>query len=206
MSISERVIAAIQRQPGLTDRELTNLVLGVERTQQSVNKACRSLAAKGMIVRIRREDGRLGNYSTDNAPAPVPRRDPAAHSCEPEWLSEDQVKEAVASWLRAQGWRIDTLKLGCNHGIDIVAVNNDKRWIIEAKGQGSRPEMRVNYFLSVLGEILQRMDDPAAKYSIALPETPQFRNLWARLPKIAKVRTGITAIFVSHSGTITHED
>jgi len=206
MSISERVISVIRRQPGLTDRELTTLVLGSERAQQSVNKACRSHAAKGMVVRIRREDGRLGNYSTDNAPAPVPRRIPTAHSNEPAWLSEDQVKEAVAGWLCAKGWRIDTLKLGCNRGIDIVAVNNDKRWIIEAKGQGSRQEMRVNYFLGVLGEILQRMDDPAAKYSIALPATPQFRNLWARLPKIAKVRTGITAIFVSPSGAITLED
>jgi len=29
--------------------------------------------------------------------------------------------------------------------------------------------MRVNYFLGVLGETLQRMDDAQAKYSIALP-------------------------------------
>lgn len=56
--------------------------------------------------------------------------------------------------------------------------------------------MRVNYFLAILGELLQRMDDPNAKYSIALPDFPQFRRLWNRLPELAKVRTGITALFV----------
>jgi hypothetical protein len=31
------------------------------------------------------------------------------------------------------------------------------------------------------GELLQRMDDSNAKYNIALPELPQFRNLWLKL-------------------------
>ncbi len=33
--------------------------------------------------------------------------------------------------------------------------------------------MRVNYFLSVLGETLQRRDDETAKYSMALPDLEQ---------------------------------
>jgi hypothetical protein len=45
--------------------------------------------------------------------------------------------------------------------------------------------MRVNYFLGALGEILQRMEDPTAKYSIALPDLQQFRNLWKKLPSLA---------------------
>lgn len=62
--------------------------------------------------------------------------------------------------------------------------------------------MRVNYFLGVLGELLQRMSDPEAKYSIALPDLPQFRRLWDRLPAQAKGRTGISALFVNDSGRI----
>jgi hypothetical protein len=62
--------------------------------------------------------------------------------------------------------------------------------------------MRVNYFLAILGEILQRMSDPEAKYSIALPDLGQFRNLWARLPELAKSRTGITILFVNADGDI----
>lgn len=63
--------------------------------------------------------------------------------------------------------------------------------------------MNVNYFLTILGEILQRMEDPYAKYSIALPDIQQFRNLWDRLPLLAKVRTGITALFVDENGEAT---
>ena len=62
--------------------------------------------------------------------------------------------------------------------------------------------MRVNYFLSILGETLQRMDDPSAKYSIALPDMKQYRNLWARLPSLAKQRTKINMILVSKDGSI----
>jgi hypothetical protein len=39
-----------------------------------------------------------------------------------------------------------------------------ERWIIEAKGAGSLDPMRVIYFLDLLGETLQRMDDPNAAY------------------------------------------
>ena len=63
--------------------------------------------------------------------------------------------------------------------------------------------MRVNYFLHILGEILQRMNDPNAKYSIAFPDIMQFHNLWNRLPSLAKKRIGISAIFVNQMGEIT---
>jgi hypothetical protein len=74
--------------------------------------------------------------------------------------------------------------------------------VIEVKGSGSLNPMRVNYFLAVLGEILQRMHDPEALYSIALPDMAQFRGLWRRLPALAKSRTQISALFVSQSGHV----
>jgi hypothetical protein len=62
--------------------------------------------------------------------------------------------------------------------------------------------MRVNYFLAILGETLQRMSDSNAKYSIALPDMKQYRGLWERLPKLAKERTGISILFVKEDGII----
>ena len=59
------------------------------------------------------------------------------------------------------------------------------------------------YFISMLGETLQRMDDPSAKYSIAIPDVKQFRNLWYRLPNLAKQRTSITALFVAGNGNVS---
>jgi hypothetical protein len=63
--------------------------------------------------------------------------------------------------------------------------------------------MRVNYFLGALGELLQRMNDPNAKYSVAFPNLEQFRRLWARLPRLAKERTVISCMFVRADGEVT---
>jgi hypothetical protein len=62
--------------------------------------------------------------------------------------------------------------------------------------------MRVNYFIGILGETLQRMDDPATVYSIALPDVAQFQRLWYRLPVLAKARTQIAVLFVNDKGDV----
>jgi hypothetical protein len=117
------------------------------------------------------------------------------------WLSEDNVKELVRAWLERSGWRAE-VAWGTSRGADIVAVRRGNRWLIEAKGGGSLQPMRVNYFLMILGEVLQRMEDPTARYSIALPDMRQFRGLWARLPSLAKKRLAISALFVRENGDI----
>lgn len=91
---------------------------------------------------------------------------------------------------------------GRARGVNVDAIRNGKRWLIEVKGEGSLNAMRVNYFLSMRGELLQRMDDPAAHYSIAVPDLKQFRNLWSRLPALGKQRTMITALFVAGDGGV----
>ena len=100
------------------------------------------------------------------------------------------------NYLISNGWNTQ-VAWGKSQGIDIDAFKGKERWIIEVKGCGTRSAMRVNYFLAILGETLQRMSDPNAKYSIALPDMQQYRNLWERLPRLAKERTGISVIFVN---------
>ena len=111
-------------------------------------------------------------------------------------LQEDDIKHILASYLHHRGWKTQ-LAMGRIHGIDIDAYKGNERWIIEVKGCGSRNAMRVNYFLAILGETLQRMADPNAKYSIALPDLKQYRDLWNKLPRLAKERTGISVLFVN---------
>ena len=125
----------------------------------------------------------------------VPR---GAHS---EMLSEDEVKRALQLWLEESGWQVSVI-WGKTRGIDVIATKDGQRWVIEAKGCGSLDPMRVNYFLSILGELLQRMEDPDARYSIAFPDMKQFRRLWQRLPDLAKSRTMISALFVDGSGRV----
>jgi len=121
-----------------------------------------------------------------------------------EALSEDEIKQVLDRWLSSKGWETN-VAWGHARGIDIEAMRGSQRWIIEVKGPGSRQPMRVNYFIGILGETLQRMDDPKAKYSIALPDLVQYRGLWGRLPVLAKKRTKISILFVAVDGGIDED-
>jgi len=110
--------------------------------------------------------------------------------------SEDYIKQKIQTHLVQNGWVVD-VAYGKKKGIDILAKKDLQRWVIEVKGGGSRPPMRNNYFLAVLGETLQRMDCNQTRYSIAFPDMEKFRRLWNELPSLAKERTKIDCIFVS---------
>ncbi|WP_249281068.1 hypothetical protein [Paenibacillus sp. 7516] len=120
-------------------------------------------------------------------------------------FKEDNLKQILKDYLHEDGWETQ-IAWGRTPGIDINAVRGTERWIIEVKGLGSLSAMNVNCFLGVLAETVQRMDDPNVKYSIALPDVRQFRNLWGRLPLLAKKRTGITAIFIDEQGSIDESE
>ena len=203
-SLPQRILSLVSQTPGLSDRQIANHLLGTSAAQQPVNIAARGLVTKGRLVRRRREDGLIGNYLEGAAAAPMPMQERPRNSAAASGkdLSEDRLKHYLREWFRANGWEA-VVAWGHERGIDIDAVCNEKRWLVEVKGIGSRPEMRVNYFIGILGETLQRMNDPASKYSIALPDVQQFRRLWDRLPRLAKQRTQITALFVNVNGQVT---
>lgn len=150
---------------------------------------------KARRVTFRKEPKRATIRDTD-----APRQS-VTRSAELE-LQEDQVKEHLRAFLEMNGWRT-TIASGKARGIDIEAFREGHRWIIEVKGCGSLSPMRVNYFLGALGELLQRMNDPGAKYRLAFPDLAQFRGLWQRLPSLAKERTGITCLFVHADGEVS---
>ncbi len=191
----------VGKTPGLTDRQITAQLLGASAPQQSVNIAARGLASKGRLVRRRRDDGVIGNFPVDAEAVHAPLEARVRETSPNADLLEDRLKHHLREWLRSNGWEAE-IAWGHEPGIDIRAFRDGKRWIIEVKGIGSRPEMRVNYFIGILGETLQRMDDPASKYSISLPDVPQFRRLWDRLPHLAKKRTEITVLFVDARGQV----
>jgi len=200
-SLPEELLEFVAKKPGLTDREVTNELRGHKAAQQPINQAARSLGSKGMLIRRERpEDGLIGNYP-GNAPAPSRKDAFVAKNHDVDALSEEETKSILNGWLQSDGWGTQ-VAWGRTPGIDIDAKKKGDRWNIEVKGPGSRPPMRVNYFIGILGETLQRMDDPDAKYSIALPNLKQYRGLWERLPDLAKSRTGISLILVSKGGAI----
>lgn len=200
-TLPQQIVDLLNKSPGMTDREITSALRSAASPQQPINIAARALAQKGILIRKVREDGLIGNYPSGHS-IPPPKAAPVARNVEGRnHLSEDQVKEFLRAWLEMDGW-LTEVAWGRARGIDIDARRGSERWVIEVKGVGSRPEMRVNYFIGMLGETLQRMKDPSAKYSIAMPDLPQFRGLWSRLPALAKVRTTISALFVSAEGFV----
>ena len=213
--LQERILKALESSPGLTDRELTNLLLGRSDHPSRINQECRLMADRGLIARKTGPDGLIRNHARDAVPAgvaqpppsapPAPRARPApvAPAADPTALTEDELKHLLVEWLHRDGWATK-VAWGKAQGVDVIATRDGHSWIIEAKGTGSSQPMRVNYFLGALGELLQRMNDPAARYSLALPDLPQFRRLWERLPGTAKQRLGLSALFVTPDGRIDH--
>jgi hypothetical protein len=201
-TLKDSILAVVRSAPGLTDREITNRLLGSRAPLQAVNKMARSLVAEGLLARHCRYDGKLGNYSA--AVSQGPSFGPAAggESIEArDPLCEDEVKRKLQAWLEGMGWNVVVAR-GRSQGINIDARQSGRRWVIKAKGRGSLDPTQVNDFLGVLGELLQQMRDPQAKYSVALPDLWRFRRLWDRLPKMAKRRTGFSALFVDDVGRV----
>jgi len=203
-NLAEQIIKLLEHNPGLTDREITDSLRGHSDSQQPINQRCHALKDRGVLLRRTRPDGLIGNYLTSQAGNYVAsHRDETVQKPISDNLSEDDVKQFLEKWLIGEGWQVQ-VAWGHAPGIDIVACRGTRRWVIEVKGSGSLNAMRVNYFLGVIGETLQRMDDPDASYSIAFPDIQQFRRLWERLPAIAKNRTGISALFVDKNGSVVH--
>ena len=192
MTLKEQILTELKNGP-LSDRELADKLLGIRAPQQRINQICRQLAERGIV---KRTEPPIKNLLAMTECVP-----PKTEKGNASPLSEEAIKKILNDHLLGQGWQTD-VAWGTTHGIDIDARRSSERWIIEVKGSGSLNPMRVNYFLSILGELLERMDDPMARYSIALPDLQQFRNLWLRLPDLAKQRTTIDAIFVSEDGMI----
>jgi len=204
MTLKDRIITLLKNRDGLTDREITDALLGKNNPQQPVNQACRDLESKGVLRRVIRKDGLKGNFLTEEGKRIELTQVNDKKSSEEtvSKLNEDNIKRVLQEYLYAEGWEAQ-IAWGKTQGIDINAIRGTERWIIEVKGLGTSNQMNVNYFLGVLSETLQRMDDPNAKYSIALPDVKQFRNLWNRLPLLAKKRTGITALFIDEQGNVS---
>lgn len=181
--LREKIIDALTRRPGLSERELAAETHGAGSAQQLVNGECRRMVKLGLIER-RREDGVNRNFLSGTPPIQATRPQ-ARPPIDPEKESEDSLKRHLAEWLITDRW-VPEVRWGKNRGIDIDARRGTEHWIIEVKGIGKYQPMRVNYFLGGLAEVLQRMDDPVARYSVAFPDIPQYRGLWTRLPQLAK--------------------
>ena len=196
-TIAERILAAIRYSP--LDDDVLAKRLGVSQ-RQAINQAARGLEVQGKLKRVVGPDGKIVNALVDRQinsgpPAGALR----VTSIQPGGpISEDEVKGAVRDHLKAGGFEVQ-VAWGRVRGIDIEANHLDgRRYVIEAKAEtGASGPQQVNYFLGMLGELLQRMNDPESTYGIALPDNDQYRGLVERLPRLVRERLGLVVFWVA---------
>ena len=169
--------------------------------RQAVNQAARRLEAQGRLRRFTGPDEKTINALPDS-PAQQPS-EPTPPSVvlggsDHSRITEDEVKEAVRAHLTARGFEV-AVAWGRVRGIDIDARHPDgRRYLIEAKAEvGKNGPQQVDYFVGMLGELVQPMDDVQASYGIALPGNRQYRGLVNRLPALAKEWLGLAVFWVS---------
>lgn len=191
MGAAERIIAELERSGRtLADAELAE-ALGL--SHQAVNQTCRSLERLGRIRRLQTVGAPIRNVlvevlAPDAATSVVSMPTTGL-------LTEDEVKAAVKEDLVARGYEVE-VAWGRAPGVDIVARRHDGRVLLEAKGEAANPPQQVNYFLGAIGELVQRLDDPDARYGLALPDHRQYRGLVKRLPRLAWARLHLVVLFV----------
>lgn len=200
-TVREKICELLRRKPGLTDSEIVK-ELGLSRHQHA-NNEIRNLEREGVVMRIKVR-GLIRNYLVRRESAALEGdtdAEAASRMAARKAMSEDEVKLQLQKWLQSKGWDV-AVAMGKERGPDIAAAKGRMRWLVEVKGLGSRPQMNINYFLAVLGQIPQRMEDGCAHYSVAFPDQPVFRRLWSRLPRVAKERTLVSALFVGPRGEV----
>jgi hypothetical protein len=202
-ALEKDIVRLLEQNPGLSDKELAEAIQGHKSSIQYINQNCRELASQGVIIRKMRDDGILGNWLNDshNVQTLLLQVEEESKAMD---ISEKKIKQILGKYLTSNGWDCE-IDWGVTPHVDIEAKRGIERWVIQVKGSGSFNPESLNNFLSVLGEIAQRMDDPGCKYSIALPDLEQFRRLWERLPELAKSRMKITALFVNLNGNAIEE-
>lgn len=92
------------------------------------------------------------------------------------------------------------------HGhVDYVGVHPESRevWIVEAKGETSDVGLD---FRTGLGQILQAMAEPSARFGFAVPRTPKFLAQCRKVPDRVRVALGLHWLFVEESGEVTVVD
>lgn len=195
-SLDERILDAIRFGP--LDDDAIAQRLGIAH-RQAVNQRARVLESAGRLRRYVGQDGKLVNeLMGDGSPAAVVTEAIVATPESTGALTEDEVKEAVRRHLVDRGFDVG-VAWGRQPGVDIEARHADGRRVrIEAKGEVlTRNAQQHNYFVGMLGELVQRMDDAHATYGLALPDNRQYRGLVARLPVLARRRLGLTVWWVA---------
>jgi hypothetical protein len=197
-TLAERIIGTLaEAGKPMSDSQLAK---HLDVVHQAVNQTCNALAKQGKIKRAKSVGGSIQNILVNPSVAQTPKAPSTASVTPGKLLAEDEVKKAVQDHLTAHGYQVQ-VAWGHHPGIDIEAQRPDDRILIEAKGEVESNPQQHNYFVGALGELVQRLADPDARYGLALPDNQQYRNLVKKLPGVARERLHLVVYFVARTET-----
>jgi hypothetical protein len=223
-----RLLKMIKEKPGISDIELTEDIYGPCASSRDVILSCQALARRGAIERRERTDRQIGNYPappkeevTSNSweqafPPPAPAApgypppagyNPSAYNPPPRAPAVSMapasggVRSVLEAFLRQNGWEPSASKRSA--GVEVEGWRGVERWVISLHEEAWASQDYGHLFMQMIGELLTVMDDRAAVYSLALPDTEPFRGLWDSVPLLARDRLGVTALFIDPSGRVT---
>ena len=92
---AQRIMELLGLSPGLSDREITDVLFGHTANQQPVNQTCRKLVSQGLLARRQRSDGRIGNFPTEKSTLTTSSAIPRTESSAPGDSAEQRQTEAM---------------------------------------------------------------------------------------------------------------
>jgi hypothetical protein len=66
--LADKIEVEVAREPGMTDRRLSEVMFGTSARRSQINSECNFMARCGRIIRQKREDGLIGNFPIRRKP------------------------------------------------------------------------------------------------------------------------------------------
>lgn len=99
----------------------------------------------------------------------------------------------IKEWLEEKGWQTE------EHNKYIEACRDNQRWIIDIYQATRGRKMPLP---NKLTDIIKKMEDADAYYSVALVDSPIYRKQWNEIPTAAKERLQVSVLLADRLGHI----
>jgi len=108
--------------------------------------------------------------------------------------NEAFIQEAIERYFLNEGYKIEN-----SAHVDLVAVNHDDKWIIEAKGMTSQITVDFN---TCLGQLVKSMFTHDVKYAIAIPSEIQYTKQCKQLSDYFRVTNNLYILIIDQNARV----
>lgn len=103
--------------------------------------------------------------------------------------NEAFIQESIEKHFRISGYEIQE-----DGQIDLIAENDNEKWVIEAKGLTSQITVDFN---TCIGQLAKSMQSNTCNYALALPSIEKFKTQCMKLPDYYRERNNLYIIVVN---------